>query len=277
VGDKSLQRENDPAQLVLSNAIDFLNVGLTILYSSEATSSEAKVAIISIQTAIELLAKYKLIREFGLSSIVSGKVPDEPIELASRKGNLRTIGYGACLKKIQDNEGFSTTEFDLVHRLQNLRNSLVHFAADVDVEEIQVDAAWMLIRALGMFAAGHERDVGDFESHRRFLSDANFKTLTNFRAYRDEAVDSAIESIDSDQVFRCWECGDGSMSLRVSGTFFCHCCGLSVVGHAVAYVDCPSCKAVNGVCYDPLNSASGMHYGKCLYCDEKFDDLKLRN
>jgi uncharacterized protein YutE (UPF0331/DUF86 family) len=277
VGDKFLQQESDPAQLVLSNAIDFLNVGLMILYSSKATSSEAKVAIISIQTAVELLAKYKLIREFGISSIVSGKVPDEPLGLASREGNLRTIGYGACLKKIQDNEGFSTTELDLVHRLQHLRNSLVHFAANVDVEEIRVDAAWMLIRALGMFAAGHERDVGEFQNHRRFLSDANFKTLTSFKAYRDEAVDSAIESIDSEQVFRCWECGDDSMSLRVSSTLFCHCCGLTVVAQAAAYADCPSCEAVHGVCYDPLNSANGLHYGKCLYCGEKFDDLMLRD
>jgi uncharacterized protein YutE (UPF0331/DUF86 family) len=266
MGVESFQQEITPAQLVLSNAIDFLNVGLTILYSPNTTSPETKVAITSIQTAIELLAKYKLIRECGISSIVLGNLPDGPIEVASREGRLRTIGYGGCLKKIQENECFSETERKLVHRLQDLRNSLVHFTADVDVEDVRMDAAWMLIRALGMFAAGHERDCGEFQNHRRFLTEVNFKALTSFRAYRDEAVDSAIENVDSEKVFRCWECGVDSMSLRVSSTFFCHCCGLTVVADSVAYADCPLCDAVNGVCYDPLNATSGLHHGKCLHC-----------
>jgi uncharacterized protein YutE (UPF0331/DUF86 family) len=212
------------------------------------------------------VSKYKLIREFGISSIVLGKVPDGPIEVASREGKLRTIGYGGCLKKIQENEGFSGTELEMVHRLQDLRNSLVHFTADVDVEDVRTDAAWMLIRALGMFAAGQERDCGEFQNHRRFLNEANFRTLTSFGAYRDEAVDSATENVDSERVFRCWECGVDSMSLRVSGTLFCHCCGLTVVANAVAYADCPLCEAAHGVCYDPMNGTNGLHYGKCLHC-----------
>jgi hypothetical protein len=68
-----------------------------------------------------LLAKYKLMRELGTSSIVQGKVPNGPIEVALREGKLRTIGYGACLRKIEENEGFSESEQDLAHRLQDLR------------------------------------------------------------------------------------------------------------------------------------------------------------
>ena len=127
----------------------------------------------------------------------------------------------------------------------------------------------MLIRALGMFAAGEERDCGQFQNHRRFLNDANFKALTTYGAYRDEAVDSAIEDIDSEQVFRCWECGVDAMSLRVSSTYFCHCCGLTVGANSVAYADCSLCESPRGVCYDRLNSTNGLHHGKCLHCDKR--------
>lgn len=207
-------------------------------------------------------------REVGVSAIVQGRVPDGPIELALREGRLRTIGYGACLQKIEEQEGFSKTEKDLARKLQELRNSLIHLTSDVDVEDVRRYAAWMLVRALGMFAAGEERDCGEFQNHRRFLSDTNFRTLTRSRAYCDEAVNSAIENFDSDQVFRCWECRVDAMSLRVSGTYFCHCCGLTVVANAVSYVDCSLCESPNGVCYDPNNSTNGLHHGKCLYCDK---------
>jgi hypothetical protein len=47
----------EAAALVLSNAIDFLNAGLTMLFAESATGREAKVTIVSIQTAIEALGK----------------------------------------------------------------------------------------------------------------------------------------------------------------------------------------------------------------------------
>jgi hypothetical protein len=268
MGVESPKEEVLLAQAVLSNARDFLNVGLTILFSPNATCPETKVATISIQSAIELLAKYKLIRELGISSIVQGRVPDGPIEVALREGKLRTIGYGACLKKIENREGFSKAERDLAHKLQELRNSLIHLTADVDVEDVRTHAAWMLVRALGMFAAGEERDYGGFQNHCRFLDGANFKALTNYGAYREEAVDSATENFDTEQVFRCWECGVDAMSLRLSSTYFCYCCGLTVLADAVAYADCSLCESPHGVCYDPYNSTNGLHHGKCLHCDK---------
>lgn len=258
-----------PARLVLANATDFLNAGLTLLFSPNVTSAEAKVAITSIQTSVELLVKYRLIRRFGLASIVRGNIPDGPIERASREGRLYTIGYDACLKKVQKMEGLSETELDLVRVLQNLRNSLVHFTADIDAVDVRRDAANLLVRALSMFAAGADPDNGGFQSHRRFLNETNFQTLTNYEPYRLGAVDSASSSLDSDQVFRCWECRVDAMSLRPSDNYFCHCCGLTVLTNAVAYVDCGLCGAQSGVCYDPLNHTDGLHHGKCLHCDKE--------
>ncbi len=258
-----------PARLVLANATDFLNAGLTLLFSPNVTSAEAKVAITSIQTSVELLVKYRLIRRFGLASIVRGNIPDGPIERASREGRLHTIGYGACLKKVQQMEGLSETELDLVRVLQDLRNSLVHFTADIDAVDVRRDAANLLVRALSMFAAGADRDNGDFRSHRRFLNETNFQTLTNYEPYRLGAVDSANSSVDSDEVFRCWNCGVDAMSFRCSENYFCHCCGLSVLPNAVAYADCGLCGTEGGVFFDPLNDTDGAHHGKCLHCGKE--------
>jgi hypothetical protein len=130
-----------------------------------------------------------------------------------------------------------------------------------------MDLAWLLTRALGMFAAGHERDQGEMQNHGRFLDMGNFHRLTHFEPYRNEAVDSAIDSPESKQVLRCWECGVDALSLRTSDTYFCHCCGLTVDLHAAAYTDCTLCGQTNGACFDPLNVKNRLHHGKCLFCE----------
>lgn len=41
----------DSAELVLANAVDFLNAGLDILFSTKASSRDAKVGVTSIQNS----------------------------------------------------------------------------------------------------------------------------------------------------------------------------------------------------------------------------------
>jgi hypothetical protein len=186
---------------------------------------------------------------------------------AALSGSLRTIGFGECLKAIGEAETFTPMEEELVGRVQQLRNSLVHFAADVDLDEVRMDLVWLLIRALGIFAAGQERDQGEMQTHARFLDPTNFQRLINFRPYRDEAVDSALDSIDSEEVLRCWECGVDALSIRSSDTYFCHCCGLTADLGMASFASCVVCGETKGVCYDPLNETGGVHRGWCLYCD----------
>jgi hypothetical protein len=143
--------EKDAAERVFANAIDFLNAGLDILFEVDATTRQAKVGIISIQASIELLAKYRLVRERGLTAIVRGTPPQPHLLASALSGTFRTIGYSECLEAIRRDEGFSEVEEDLIGRVQRLRNSLVHFAAEVDVEQVRMELAWLLIRVLAMF------------------------------------------------------------------------------------------------------------------------------
>lgn len=260
------QLKQNPGELVLSNAIDFLNAGLDILFAPGVSVRQAKAAVVSIQTAIELLAKYRLVKDKGLGAIIRGAVPTADLLAAARSGTMRTIGYGECLRAIREDESFTEMEEELVGRVQQLRNSLVHFAADIDVDEVRMELAWLLIRALAMFAAGQERDQGEMQTHRRFLDPANFARLISFKPYRAEAVDSAMDSLDSEEVLRCWECEVDALSVRPSDTYFCHCCGLTAELGMAEFTACALCGETKGVCFDPLNEAAGVHRGRCLHC-----------
>lgn len=259
-------RSHSAASLLLSNALDFLNAGLGLLFADKATRRDAKVAVVSIQTAIELLLKHRLVNENGLSSIVRGKLPKGDLLTAASSGNLYTIGYGRSLCQVMADESISDTERQLFQRVQRLRNALVHFTAQVDVKEVREKIAWVLIRALAMFAAGPERDQGEMKTHARFLDADNFRHLTNYEPYRAEAVDSAMDNPDSDDVYRCWECGVDALSVRPSENYFCHCCGFAVKGDAASFIDCALCGGSGTVLFDPLNETGSVHHGRCLSC-----------
>lgn len=113
-------RNQDAGEAVLSNAIDFLNAGVNILFAQASSAREAKVGVVAIQTAIELLAKYRLVKEKGLRAIVRVAQPSGDALTAERSGLLRTIGYGECLKAIREHEGFTQMEEELVGHVQQL-------------------------------------------------------------------------------------------------------------------------------------------------------------
>lgn len=256
----------DAAKRILDNAVDFLNGGLDLLLGDDLSSRTAKVAVISIQTAIELLAKYRLVLEVGLQSIVRGKLPAANLERVVSKGNFSTLGFGDVLDLVDVIEGLREDEKNLIKGLANLRNNLIHFSSEVTPQDIKLHCTHVLARALSMFALGLKRDAGEMDDYRRFLSEANFQRLINFAPYRAESVDAAYESLDTERVLKCYLCDCESFSLRASENYFCHCCGFGVISDAIAFADCDACGSISGVFYDPLNSTNEMHYGKCMDC-----------
>ena len=128
---------------------------------------------------------------------------------AAQAGDFRTIGYSECVKVFSKQGEITKNDIEVIGRLQNLRNALVDFAASIDIADVRVNAAFILVRVLAMFAAGEDRDTGEFQNHQSFLNPSNFSSLVSFGPYRDDAVDVAADNLDSDDVFRCWECVDG--------------------------------------------------------------------
>jgi hypothetical protein len=256
----------DAATKIRGNAVDFLNGGLELLFADDLSSKTAKVSVISIQTSVELLAKYRLVREDGLQAIVRGKFPSANVEKDAKEGNFNTIGFGDALNLINQREMMQEFEVSLIKELANLRNTLIHFSSEIDPQEVKYNCVHILARVLAMFALGEERDVGEMEDYRRFLSDSNFLHLTNFEPYRAESADAALENLDTKNVMKCYQCGNESFSLRASENYFCHCCGLGVIKDAIEFADCDACGSKSGVFFDPLNSTNGMHFGKCMDC-----------
>lgn len=255
------------AQRIRDNAVDFLNGGLELLFAEGLSDQRAKVAVVSIQTAIELLAKYRMVREAGLQSIVQGKLPAGDIERAVQEGNFSTLGFGEVLDLVDAIEGMRDDEKDIIYELVHLRNDLVHFSSEIDQEAVKLNCVHCLARVLSMFALGGARDFGEMNDYHQFLSGPNFKELINFNPYRAEAVDAAYESLDSEKVLKCYMCGNGSFSLRASGIYFCHCCGFSVISNAIAFAGCSVCGVKESVIFDPLNTTNDMHHGRCMVCE----------
>lgn len=250
-------------KLVFENASDFLSGGIELLFSKAADRRKAKIAMVSIQTSMELLAKFRLVEALGFDKLVDGR---PPADLASvRSGACRSITYRRALQALEDVEGISPLDKELFDEAAAISNKLIHFAGDLDLPEIRVTSAHLAVRALDRFASAGWRDAGEFANHGRLLRGAALKILTSFEPYRSEAVDSALD--DPETVLRCWECKADALSLRVSETYFCHCCGLSAQSDVAAFADCRFCKAKKGVVYDPLNRSPKGHDGKCLHCD----------
>ncbi len=262
-------RSDEAADLLRSNAIDFLNGGLSLLSSSNVTLRDAKIAVISIQTAVELFAKYRIVRESGFQSIIrKGGIPKGGnLSKAAAFRHFSTIGFDQCFKLISDLEGLSDWQRDLVHEHQKLRNTLVHFAGELEVEDAQRAVAGLLVQVLALFAAGTDRDLPEMQTHRQFLDRRNFEYLTSHPEFLIEAFDTASSDPDAEEILLCWECSCETLSRRPGGAYFCWTCGLTAEVNVAGFAPCWQCSRPQSVVYDRLNVTNGVHYGRCISCE----------
>lgn len=261
-------RSEEAAILLRSNAIDFLNGGISLLFDSEATARHAKVAVISIQTAVELFAKYRIVRELGFEAIVRKGAPPKGGHLltAAALGHFSTLGFDGCLEKIGDLEWLDEWQRELVSELQKSRNTLVHFAGDLEVDDTRRTVAALLVQVLALFAAGRDRDYPEMQTHRQFLDAKNFDDLTAHPEFIVEAFDAASGDLDAEEISRCWECARETLTRRPVQSYFCWTCGLTAQADVAGFAPCWQCLQSNSVAFDRLNEADGAHFGRCLVC-----------
>jgi hypothetical protein len=266
---KKGDRSNEAAELLLANARDFLSGGIDLLFRKGATSRDAKLAVISIQTAVELFAKYRIVRDLGFSDIVrKGVIPrGGDLLVAAGLGHFTTIGYDACLEKVADLEWIGEWQRNLIGELQKMRNTLVHFAGTLEAKDARNTVAALLVQVLALFAAGQARDNPEMLTHRQFLDGRSFEVLTTHPEYLVEAYDAASSDLNADAIFTCWNCKQETLTLRPADTYFCWTCGLSAHKEVAGFAPCWQCHQENVVCYDRLNETGGTHYGRCLSCN----------
>jgi hypothetical protein len=262
-------RSNEAAELLLANARDFLSGGIDLLFRSRATNRDAKLAVISVQTGVELLAKYRIVRDSGVADIVrKGAVPrGGDLLVAAGLGHFTTIGYDACLEKVAELEWLGEWQRDLIGDLQKMRNTLVHFAGTLEIESTRNTVAALLVQVLALFAAGQARDNPEMLTHRQFLDRGSFDELTAHPVYRAEAYDAASGDPDAEAIFPCWNCEQETLTLRTTDVYFCWTCGIGAEKDAAGFAPCWQCRRDDVVCYDRLNETDGAHYGRCLFCN----------
>lgn len=245
------------------NATDFLNAGLDLLFHKRLDQRRGKLALVALQTAVELLVKYRLVQEQGLSSILVKKKTDTVVDL----NTVRTITYSDTLEKVEGLEGLLDWDRYVIDEMAAIRNSLVHFTAEIDLERLKLQCNAIACTALAMFAMGQARDHGEMNNYRVFLSESNFRRLTENESYRSEALDAAYDCLDTEGVKHCYKCKCESLSLRVSDVYFCHCCGFSINKEVVGFADCVLCDSHSMVFYDAYNTTGVSHYGRCIACE----------
>ena len=255
--------DEEAANALMENAKDFLNSGLSLLLPSRLDRRNVKLSVVSLQTAVELLVKHRLVMKEGLAAIVTGVKPENAIDLA----NMRTITFSAALTAIQDHQSIAEWELEMLGEMATVRNRLVHFTFDMAPKRLKAHCLSLVCSALAMFAKGDARDEGEMVDYRSFLSEDAFNTLTHDVEYRAEAIDAAYASEEAREVKHCYLCKCESLSLRYSDVYFCHCCGFTLEQEVISFADCASCRAEDGVYYDRLNMTGASHFGKCRVCE----------
>lgn len=266
-----MERDNEKIVSVFDNSTDFLNVGIEILFRKNGDVRYAKVAILSIQTAIELLAKYRLAYDGGLDAIrLKTKNTDK----------FKTINYWDVIKKIgKEYHELGDYEKEIFLEMAELRNNLIHFSGDINPECLKDTCMALLCAAFPVFSMGEKRDEHEMKDYRWFLTEENYNFLINNATYRAEALDNAYaSSYNLSIVERCYNCHCESFSLRDSDVYFCHCCGFTIDKEIIDFCECSICHQRH-VAYDTLNEQSGIEfegfrsygglfYGRCISCDE---------
>ena len=260
-------RSQEAAELLRVNALDFLNGGIELIFRTGASDRDAKMAVISIQTAVELFAKYRIVREDGFEAIIrKGSVPRGDLVKAAAEGHFSTLGFDRCLEEISKFESVGEWERHLFANLQKQRNTLIHFAGKLDVELTKQSVAGLLAHVLALFAAGQDRDAPQAETYEQFLEYSNFQAVTNHPEYLSEAFDAASADEGASALFFCWNCERETLTQHPTETYFCWSCGLAADIDVAGFADCWQCRRQDAVCYDGLNNSDGVHYGRCLIC-----------
>lgn len=261
-------RSREAADLLKANAVDFLNSGVELLLTDQnASQRRMKAAVLSVQTSIELFAKFRIVQERGLQEIVrKGSIPMKGDLLQSAQNNsFSTIGFDQCLEKIYELESVGEWERSLISELQKLRNTLVHFSAAIEARETRGAAVASLVHVLALFATGIARDEPELTTYRVFLDPELYDLLLSEPSYLADAFDAATSDPDALKIFRCWECDAETLTLRPSDAYFCWTCGLGADANTVGMATCAVCGREE-VYYDLLNDDNGYHLGRCMHC-----------
>lgn len=250
--------------MLFDNAKSFLKEGLRVLLGPPASAHSWKLSVVAIQTAVELLAKYRLVSQGGIESIADGAVT----YAAFCEGDFRSISYWKVVKRLEEAELVSELDLATIREIQQLRNKLVHFAADPAEADVRRGCLALVQRALCLFADRRGQAGGGMEGHTRTIGSENFRALMRDEDYRDVAVEHVSHCHKVDAIRYCWECENYTLA-RLSSweSYYCYCCGSGLSERAVGFADCSVCSESYGVYYDPGNPGpDGAYFGKCCDC-----------
>ena len=236
------------------------------------TAADAKFIITDLQMGLELLLKFRLVRDRGLNKILASNRTARSDIAEIKSGAINTLGFGKCLETIMKIEDFSPYELGLLKQFQTLRNAVVHFGADVDPKDILVAASHLVLKPLQCIVYGTHpesqfvpRGVPIAGPRESYIDQQILCRLIRFPPYVEEAERDAQAS-DGFGVELCWACSNRTLVVQVTDDLYCFCCGETSSEGSVGWADCFKCGKPRGVVFDALNEQDNVHTAKCLDC-----------
>lgn len=270
-------------ETIFDNSLMFLKRGMAEILSYEVNAKNninKESGIISslfTQMSIELALKAFLIKEKGLSSILSDNYSSctEFEILKSFKNNeLHTKQYGVLKNILISNERltwFSDIHYEHLQNFQSKRNKIVHFnlfQTDDDLCELKYEIVYVIVHIIVPLLTNISFEFETPTSfYNTYLDKQDYQKLISFPPYVIEMEKIAKKYTGFN--YYCPICFKKTYSPLNS---LCYCCNLNYE-YVVEYTDCILCKAKNSVIFDPYNIAINNHVmpGICLNCDMKMD------
>ncbi len=199
---------------LLKNGTDFLNHSLKMVVDPKSDAVQAKLAVVNLQIALELLIKYRLAKDYGLQSICQTDLKNvADLHSAVAEGKVKTKMYEVCRQEILKRLNMEDYERDLLSQFQRHRNAIVHFSLNVQRDESIVACAHLVLKVIRRIL---ESEPDTWLKH--YLDPAVYSALIDFKPYVDEAVEDAHTIGKTTKL--CYECSKETWRFRVCGGIF---------------------------------------------------------
>jgi hypothetical protein len=252
----------------------YLNHTLEHALKKELSEGDILQIIINAQAALELLSKLYILNNKGWRGIVDKKLHLEPadkVAKAIKSGSARTNQYEEIKKSVLRFIDLTDDDVELLKKFQDYRNQAMHLGIvgpSLEIASLAITLVVRIFHRLEWQRSLRHIDAYMANSMQAILGYSLYQKLMKTPVYLAEAMDMAY-GVGLGDVKCCIECGNESWAETDDRFLTCFTCGYKGPVDAYAFIDCPKCKRVGALVYDPLNIQENRSLnGKCCSCKE---------
>lgn len=255
---------------LLENAIDF--VSRAVKSTKQNHPAEWKYAILHLAAGIELLLKYRLVKEHW--SLVFKDVNKAEKERL-KKGDFQSVDTKTAVKRLRSIAEFcliNDENEELLCSIRNRRNKIQHFEFDLEIGEVKS----VMAKGLNFVMDFSESEMSPNDVHTRELEYIGGQ-LTEFKEFVEDRLCHIRPSLEKARLLiDCWRCLQATLEIdpySLSGD--CHFCNYReydiryYLPSDISQQDCPKCGEEGETIHIPCKriGESTEYIWHCSSCD----------